>query len=232
MDHFINIYTSKADAYHRMIAVEDYNNQVLQAVLNVTPFAGKNVLDLGSGTGRFPLMLRGQGCRVIAADLHWAMLAEQAQQRARVGGSWALAQADMRNLPFAPANADVVMAGWAIGHMRGWYEDDWKAQMSAAVDEMERMAVKGGTLFIFETMSTGSLTPAPPTEGLAEYYHWLVSERGFTAHAPIQTDYRFDSVSQAVEFTRFFFGDELAGTIEREGWAILPEWTGMWTKTC
>ena len=83
------------------------------------------------------------------------MLAEQAQQRARVGGSWALAQADMRNLPFAPANADVVMAGWAIGHMRGWYEDDWKAQMSAAVDEMERMAVKGGTLFIFETMSTG-----------------------------------------------------------------------------
>jgi ubiquinone/menaquinone biosynthesis C-methylase UbiE len=229
-DHFINIYKSRADAYHRMIAVEDYQNQVFKAVQAVTPLDGKRILDLGSGTGRFPLMLHGLGCKLVALDLHLAMLREQKQQRAQVQGDWELLQADMRALPFAERGADIVMAGWAIGHMRAWFASDWKLQMGAAVDEMQRMAVPGGTLFVFETMSTGSHTPAPPNNDLAEYYHWLETERGFSAHAPIQTDYRFDSVDEAVEFTRFFFGDELAATIQREGWAILPEWTGMWTK--
>ena len=229
-DHFIDIYTSKADAYHRMIAVEDYNNQVLNAIQGLTRLDGKRILDLGSGTGRFPLMLREHNCQVIASDLHFAMLIEQQRQRARVAGSWSLAQADMRALPFMPRSADLVLAGWAIGHMRAWYASDWQVQMGAALDEMQRMAAPGGSLFIFETMSTGSHTPAPPNAELAEYYHWLETERGFSAHAPIQTDYRFASVDEAVEFTRFFFGDDLAATIRREGWAVLPEWTGMWTK--
>lgn len=230
-DHFIDIYSSKADAYHRMIAVEDYRNQVLQAIEQVVALDGKRILDLGSGTGRFPLMLQGKTRKMMAADLHMAMLVEQARQRADVGGEWDLIQADMRALPFAPHCADIVLAGWAIGHMRAWYAVDWKAQMTSALNEMKRMAAAGGTLFIFETMSTGSRTPAPPNADLKEYYQWLETEQGFTAHAPIQTDYRFASVDEAVEFTRFFFGEELAAAIRREGWAILPEWTGMWTKT-
>jgi len=230
-DHFIDIYTSKADAYHRMIAVEDYRNQVLHAVEQVLPMRGKRILDLGSGTGRFPLMLRDRARGFTAVDLHKAMLVEQARQRDRVGGKWDLAQADMRALPFAPRCADVVLAGWAIGHMRAWYAADWKVQMRAALQEMQRMAAPGGTLFIFETMTTGSQTPAPPNADLGEYYHWLETEQGYTAHAPIQTDYRFASVEEAVEFTSFFFGDDLAAAIRREGWATLPEWTGMWTKT-
>jgi hypothetical protein len=37
-------------------------------------------------------------------------------------------------------------------------------------------------------------------------------------------------VDEAVERTEFFFGPELAATIRANGWARLPEWTGVWSK--
>ncbi len=80
-----------------------------------------------------------------------------------------------------------------------------------------------------ETLTTGSLTPAPPTEGLAEYYAWLEGEWGFTRQS-IRTDYQFTSVPEAVERTEFFFGDEMVEKIRANGWARLPEWTGVWSK--
>jgi hypothetical protein len=80
-----------------------------------------------------------------------------------------------------------------------------------------------------ETLSTGSLTPAPPTEALAHYYAWLEADWGFNRQE-IQTDYQFASVEEAVARTEFFFGPGLAATIRRQGWSRLPEWTGVWGK--
>ena len=47
----------------------------------------------------------------------------------------------------------------------------------------------------------------------------------------IPTDYKFDTVEQAVEYTEFFFGRELSDQIRKNRWARLPEWTGIWYKT-
>jgi hypothetical protein len=84
-------------------------------------------------------------------------------------------------------------------------------------------------LVIIETLTTGSLTPAPPTGALAEYYGWLEREWGFWRQI-IRTDYVFGSVEEAVARTEFFFGVELASAIRANGWARLPEWTGVWSK--
>ena len=46
----------------------------------------------------------------------------------------------------------------------------------------------------------------------------------------IRTDYRFASVQEAVELTRFFFGDELADRVRVEDWLVLPENTGIWWR--
>ena len=229
MDHFKHIYTSRAIEYHRMIAAEDVDGQLGALLRQVAPWAGKRVLDLGTGTGRLPLLMAGEAASVVGVDLHWDMLRENTAQRARVGGAWPLAQADMRALPFPSGSAEVVTAGWAIGHLRGWHADDWQTHIGQVLREMERVAMAGGRLVIMETMTTGSLTPAPPTEGLAEYYAWLENEWGYTGHV-IQTDYDFGSVDAAVAQTEFFFGAELAGAIRERGWSRLPEWTGVWAK--
>jgi hypothetical protein len=46
----------------------------------------------------------------------------------------------------------------------------------------------------------------------------------------IRTDYRFPSVKDAVEKTRFFFGEQMAQEVAGRNSEILPECTGIWYK--
>jgi ubiquinone/menaquinone biosynthesis C-methylase UbiE len=229
VDHFQHIYSYHAAEYHRMIAAEDVDGNLRAAIERVTPIAGKRLLDLGTGTGRLPLLLARQAAQMAGLDLHQGMLRENAAQRARNTGHWSLVQGDMRSLPFSSGWADVILAGWAMGHFQAWYASDWADQATRVLSEMRRVARPGGALVIIETLTTGALEPAAPHEGLARYYAWLEGEQGFCRQT-IRTDYAFGSVEQAVAQTEFFFGAALAEKIRAHGWARLPEWTGVWSK--
>lgn len=230
MDHFRNIYTNKAAAYHALIAAEDADGNLRTALESAAPFAGARVLDLGSGSGRIPLLLlRGLDCTIVASDLHYAMLVEQQAQQSAAGGRWPLVQADGRATPFASGWADVVTAGWAFGHLVGWYPDAWQLHAGRAIAEMQRIAKPGGTLIIMETLGTGVLEPGPPNDALASYYAWLENEHGFVG-TTVATDYDFGSLDRAVELCSFFFGEEMAERVRANGWSRVPEFTGLWSK--
>jgi ubiquinone/menaquinone biosynthesis C-methylase UbiE len=229
MVDFKHIYSHQASAYHRMISAEDTDGNLVPAIERIADLDGKRVLDLGTGTGRIPLLLHHRAAQMVGLDLYMGMLRENLAQRRRRCGLWALVQGDMGALPFPEGWADVLIAGWAIGHLRSWFEKDWQAQIGGVLDEMHRVVHPGGALIILETLTTGSLAPAPPTKALAEYYAWLEDDWGFERQE-IQTDYRFPSVEAAAEHTEFFFGAELARSIRENGWARLPEWTGVWGK--
>jgi len=229
VDNFKEIYNNQAFEYHRMIAREDVEGNLLPAMQRILPLKGKRLLDLGSGTGRIPLLVHSLASQVIALDAAHAMLLEQKDRRAQVQGHWPLVQGDVRRLPFPAGWADLVTAGWAAGHFCGWYPQTWKEHIGQFVREMQRVVKPGGVLMIFETLTTGSLSPVPPTAKLAAYYQWLERNWGFS-RTIIRTDYQFASVEQAVEHTEFFFGSDLAETIRQQGWSRLPEWTGLWHK--
>jgi ubiquinone/menaquinone biosynthesis C-methylase UbiE len=229
MDHFKNIYAHRAEEYHRMIAVEDVDGNLDKALQAISPLEGIHLLDLGSGTGRIPLLVGNRTRALVALDLHFPMLCEQQKQRMLVNGSWHLLQADGRATPIASGWADLTTAGWMIGHLCSWYAEDWQHQIGLILREMLRVTRPQGKVVIIETMTTGSLTPAPPAPHLAVYYQWLQQTWGFSSQV-IATDYQFDTVDQAVEYTEFFFGPDLAASIRKNGWARLPEWTGIWTR--
>jgi len=229
MDHFQHIYRHQAADYHRMIEPEDTDHNLLPALKQITPLTGQRILDLGTGTGRLPLLLHEETQQFVGLDLHAGMLHQNKVQQIAVGGNWGLIQGDMRGLPLPAAWADVILAGWSVGHSRAWYATDWQTQIGRMVAEMHRVAAPDGTLIILETLTTGSTTPAPPTPELAEYYTWLENKWGFTRRQ-IPTDFYFDSVEEAVAYTEFFFGADLSAKIRQNGWSRLPEWTGIWSK--
>jgi ubiquinone/menaquinone biosynthesis C-methylase UbiE len=227
LDHFVKIYKTQAAAYHALITAEDVDGNLLPALQTITPLAGKRVLDLGSGTGRIPLLLRGTDCEIISVDLHHAMLVEQRKQLQKTAQK--LAQADIRRLPFAAQLADVAIVGWAIGHFTGWYPEAWKDEIQKAVNETIRAVKPGGAIVVLETMGTGSKQAGPPNAALAEYYAILEDEFDFSKQV-VATDYDFGTMERAVWLCGFFFGDEMAQNVKRNGWSRVPEWTGIWSK--
>lgn len=229
MDHFRQIYTGQAAKYHRMISSEDTDDNLGPALEKVTSFKDKRLLDLGTGTGRIPLLLGQQAGQLVGVDLYEAMLRENRCQRMQVEGRWSLVQGDMRRLPFPAGWAEVVTAGWAIGHIRSWFDRDWQNQVGQVLAEMHRLVAPAGTLIILETLTTGELKAKPPSQALAEYYAWLEKEWGFTRHV-VSTDYQFASIEEAVALTEFFFGPAMAAKIQANEWDRLPEWTGIWSK--
>jgi ubiquinone/menaquinone biosynthesis C-methylase UbiE len=227
LDHFVKIYKTRATAYHALIAAEDVDGNLLPALQAITLLAGKRVLDLGSGTGRIPLLLRGLDCEILSIDLHHPMLVEQKEQLKTQDAK--LIQADIRNLPLNDGLADVAVAGWVIGHFTGWFPETWKDEIHAAVKEMSRAVKPDGALIILETMGTGSEQAGAPNAALKEYYAILEEELGFSKQI-VATDYDFGTVQRAAELCGFFFGDEMTEKVKRNGWSHVPEWTGIWSK--
>jgi len=229
MTHFKQIYSTQAQQYHHMITHEDRYDNLLPAIEQVTPIAGKHLLDLGTGTGRLPLLLAKQSRSMVGLDLYRAMLQENQRQQALHQKQWMLIQGSVEALPLPTANFEVVTCGWVIGHLAHWFEDSWRNGLANVLQEMHRVTISNGAIIIMETLSTGSLHPVPPTSRLADYYGWLEGEWGFTRQT-IRTDYEFGSVEEAIKQTEFFFGSALSKKIQAQGWAQLPEWTGVWSK--
>lgn len=229
-DHFQNIYANHADDYERLIAREDYQNNIWTALQEITTWDTKQVVEFGAGTGRLTRLLAPYVGSIQAFDAASAMLAVAEEILAALPvKNWSLAEADNRNLPVADDSADITIEGWSFAHLRGWYPETWQTELSACLNEMQRVLKAGGTAILLETLGTGYEEPTPPNAELAEFYETLEQVHGFTRQA-IRTDYKFVSLAEALELSRFFFGDELAQQVQAKNWIILPECTGIWWR--
>jgi ubiquinone/menaquinone biosynthesis C-methylase UbiE len=229
MDHYKEIYKTKAREYHKLISAEDVEGNLIRTFERLADFRDARVLDLGTGTGRIPFMLHEFTPNIIGLDLHDAMLREQQVQQQKLGLTWDLTQGDVRVLPFPNDWTDVSVAGWALGHFLGWFGEKWQTNIDQALSEMQRVTKPGGLIIIIETLGTGSNQPAPPVQELADYYAYIENIWGFEK-SEIPTDYKFRNLEEAVQTTEFFFGPELSDKIRSENWVRLPEWTGIWSK--
>jgi len=227
MPDYQEIYRTQAEKYDLLVSREDHQGNLLPALNQVHPLDGLDVVELGAGTGRLTCMVVPLVRTILAIDDSPHMLDVAVVKLAQAGRrNWTVAVADNRDLPVTGDVADLSLAGWSLGHFTSWYPETWRGEIERAIAQMKRVLRRGGTAVIIETLGTGSEEPHPPTDALAAYYALLERERGFSRNW-IRTDYRFASLPEAEDLTRFFFGDGLADRVANEELVVLPECTGI-----
>lgn len=223
------VYAAHADQYERLVRREDYQNNLLAAIEEYCPLPGLDAVELGAGTGRLTRLLAPRVHFIKAFDTSAHMLAvAETSLREMYLTNWRTGVADHRQVPVEGSSADLVISGWSFCYLAVWGGPEWQSALQAGLDEIQRILRPGGMILVIESLGTGTEKPRPP-EHLRPYFDWLTGagfERGWT-----RTDYRFESLEEAVELSTFFFGEEMGQQVREKNWVILPECTGIWWKS-
>ena len=222
------IYQSEGDRYEALISREDYLENIPRTIDEIIRVDGLDILDLGAGTGRLTLLLAPRAKSIHAFDASAEML-RVCRERLSASGlsNWQVDVADHRQLPVPDHSADLVVSGWSVSYLAVWNQDAGQSELDKWLTEMKRVLREDGTIILFESLGTGNEEPVR-LEHVESTYQWL-DANGFQ-NKWIRTDYKFDSLEEAMELSRFFFGDELGNKVERNHWMILPECTGVWWR--
>jgi ubiquinone/menaquinone biosynthesis C-methylase UbiE len=223
------VYEAHADQYERLVRREDYQNNLLAAIEDYCPLAGLDVVELGAGTGRLTRLLapRVRSIKAFDSSAHMLGVAETSLRGMNLA-NWETGVADHRKVPVQDSSTDLVISGWSFCYLAVWGDADWQSALQDGLDEVRRILRPGGMILIIESLGTGTEKPRPP-EHLRAYFDWLTEtgfERGWT-----RTDYRFESLEEAVELSTFFFGEEMGRQVREKNWVVLPECTGIWWKS-
>jgi ubiquinone/menaquinone biosynthesis C-methylase UbiE len=120
------------------------DREMLEAATGSAPEGGL-ALDLGCGTGAVGAYLAGLGRPVVGADLSSGML-----RIARSTRRLAVAQGDMRRLPFADAAFVLITAYYSIQHVA-------RHELPAVLGEMARVLRSGGALLLSAHLGEGEV---------------------------------------------------------------------------
>ncbi len=152
-----------APRFRDVVAPTDFR---LDAIRRALPaLAGRRVLDLGAGKGRFARHLDQAGARVVALDASESMLS------AASGLDRVQAAAD--RLPFADAVFDAVIAVEMIEHL---------ARIQPTLDEIHRVLRPGGTVVLIDKNCLALDARMPVVPAVAR--KWLDERRGRWMYPP------------------------------------------------
>ena len=102
------IYRRHAEEHARLVRREDYQGNILRALEEIAPLAGRDVVELGAGTGRLTGLLAPRVRSILACDASRHMLRAAASNLAQSGRrNWHLAATDHRWLPLPDGSADL-----------------------------------------------------------------------------------------------------------------------------
>jgi ubiquinone/menaquinone biosynthesis C-methylase UbiE len=152
-----------APRFRDAVAPADFRLEAIRRALD--PVAGRLVLDLGTGKGRFARHLAAAGARVVGLDASAAMLA------AASGIDRVHAAAD--RLPFRDAAFDAVVAVEVIEHV---------ADLGPVLIELHRVLRPGGRLVVLDKNRHALDGRLPIVPALAR--KWLDERRGRWMYPP------------------------------------------------
>ena len=135
-------FDAQAGRFKTAVAADDIRLRAVARALG--PLAGRMILDLGCGKGRFAARLRDRGANVVGVDLSAAMLAE--------AKGFPRARASAHRLPFGAATFDGIASVEVFEHV---------GDVAAVLAEIRRVLRPGGRLAIVDK-NAGALDARRP----------------------------------------------------------------------
>jgi ubiquinone/menaquinone biosynthesis C-methylase UbiE len=229
-ESFEKIYRHHSQVYQRLVEREDHQGNLLTTLKAVCAFAPEmRVIEMGAGTGRITHLIAPLVAEIHAFDAAPAMVALGKELTERAGFENVRFEVGAHDSLVAdPSSADLLIEGWAFGHLFEGDEQEWTPAFVTILAQMERLLKPGGMAVAIETLGTGRESPVPPNPALAWFYAQL-EENGFERNW-CRTDYQFNSKAEGQELLGFFFGPEMAQQYVDRGDLSFPECTGVWWK--
>jgi SAM-dependent methyltransferase len=224
----LQIYQNDAQRYHTLISREDYEGNLLPAILKIDPLTDQDVIELGAGTGRLSCLIAPRVKSLLISDLSLPMLSIAIEKLVQMKlNNWHACLEAHHALPFTPCCADIVIAGWSFCYAAIHAKEDWERMLADALHQVDRILRPKGKLILIESLGTGFERPQAPA--ILQDYLGYLNENGFNS-TWIRTDYCFKDLTEAQQLTRFFFGDDPMPMWQTDAGVIVPECTGIWWK--
>ena len=181
----------------------DRAGAITSLMQSVGPWAGRDVLDIGCGTG-FHLPLFAEAARSVAGVEPHADLAAIALRRVRRLGNVTVLDGSATALPVPNASVDVMHARWAYFFGPG---------CEPGLAELERVMRAGGRAFVIDNDPTRSTFGAWFRRGYPDVDPDVVARfwqgRGWERH-PVETAWTFDSREDLEAVVRIEFRPAVA----------------------
>jgi ubiquinone/menaquinone biosynthesis C-methylase UbiE len=187
----------------------DRDGVLEQAMESVASWSGREVLDLGCGTGFHLPRFAATATRVYGVEPHPALL-RLAARRTRALANVTLLSGTAQAVPLPDASVDVAHARWAYFFGPG---------CEPGLRELARVVRRGGTAFVIDNDATRSTFGRwfrrgyPRIDPVAVERFW--ASHGWTRVA-LDIDWRFDSRADLEAVVRIEFTPEVADAILAE----------------
>ena len=199
------LYRGAAASYARFAECEDAAGWVRDRL--APEIAGRIVLDLGCGSGKYARLLGPLAKSYIGLDAAAGVLKIA---RAAAGPRIAFMRGRGENIPLSDAGMDRVIATWVLGTI----EDD--ARRTKALSECRRVLRPGGRLLLVENDCGGEFEilrgRCPNTGRTAAYNRWL-EQNGLRAVSRAVSWFQFESVDEARAVFCRIYGQKAASQI-------------------
>jgi ubiquinone/menaquinone biosynthesis C-methylase UbiE len=223
------IYQSYSAEYDELVSSEDYKKNLSQYLRSAFEWTNQRAIEAGTGTGRVTEIYIPLVKSAACLDRSEHMLQAARQRLGQYQNKISFSIAENTSLPVLPQKYDAFIEGWSFGHSVVAAEDSIEKVCRLLLENACKNLYEHANIIIIETMGTNTEGPHPPLSRLGEFYSHLETQYGFSRKT-LETDYRFESVDEAARIMGFFFGAEMHDLIKSKGQAIIPEWTGIWTR--
>jgi ubiquinone/menaquinone biosynthesis C-methylase UbiE len=197
-------YGSQVELYQRFSQAEDAPGKV--AALLRPRAAGRDVLDVGCGTGKYLALLAGAARRYVGVDLSAEAL-EIARLGAPAGAEVTLLCGSAEKIDLPDNSVDFSFATWVLGTI---LEEERRGKVLA---ECIRVLRSGGEMLLVENDVGGEFEEirgrSPDASRTRAYNCWLEAH-GFRAIERCTTHFQFSSADEAREVLGSIWGESCA----------------------